>query len=243
MNPEPRTPTCSGPLLHGPLFRGNAGRIRHCCLRPPALATLQAAAFLEPLSSSGQPKKTKTKTGESYHQRRPKPSEPSPTEPSPPVEPWFSCELRLRCGGGHLDGGRAGLLVLQRLRTGKPRPPVPEMGMGQNESTRMWTAGFSPCVHLPGFHSEYLFLTHSQIALLAPRPAERVHLPSLRRTARKAKPKRGPPPPSRRSRGLSPRWREGLPLPGPKSAMLRDVASAAPLLEWEKASHGCNLQD
>ena len=26
------------------------------------------------------------------------------------------------------------------------------MGMGQNESTRNWTAGFSPWFHLPGFH-------------------------------------------------------------------------------------------
>ena len=26
------------------------------------------------------------------------------------------------------------------------------MGMGQTETTRIWTAGFSPWFHLPGFH-------------------------------------------------------------------------------------------
>ena len=34
------------------------------------------------------------------------------------------------------------------------------MGMGQKNNPRK-TAGFSPCVHLPGFHFGYLFLTHS----------------------------------------------------------------------------------
>ena len=43
----------------------------------------------------------------------------------------------------------------------QPAPQrVPDMGMGQNEATRNWTAGFGPCFHLPGFHFGYPFLTH-----------------------------------------------------------------------------------
>ena len=37
---------------------------------------------------------------------------------------------------------------------------MPPYGYGSNETTRNWTAGFSPCFHLPGFYSGYLFLTH-----------------------------------------------------------------------------------
>ena len=37
-----------------------------------------------------------------------------------------------------------------------------QMGMGQNESTRNWTACFSLWFHLPGFHFGYIILTHSQ---------------------------------------------------------------------------------
>ena len=39
-----------------------------------------------------------------------------------------------------------------------------QMGVGQNETTRKWTAGFGPCFHLPGFHVGYLFLTHSSMS-------------------------------------------------------------------------------
>ena len=35
--------------------------------------------------------------------------------------------------------------------------------VGARSRPRNWTAGFSSCVHLPGFHVGYLFLTHSQI--------------------------------------------------------------------------------
>ena len=35
--------------------------------------------------------------------------------------------------------------------------------MGQNETTRNWTAGFGPCFHLPGFHFGYICLTHTQM--------------------------------------------------------------------------------
>ena len=37
------------------------------------------------------------------------------------------------------------------------------MGVGQNKTTRNWTAGFCPWFQLPGFHFGYLFLTHSHI--------------------------------------------------------------------------------
>ena len=48
------------------------------------------------------------------------------------------------------------------------RNPAPfrnaKMGMGQNKS-HQGTAGFGPCLHLPGFHFGYLFLTHSQMMM------------------------------------------------------------------------------
>ena len=44
------------------------------------------------------------------------------------------------------------------------RKAVGQLGMGQNETTRNWTAGFGPCFHLPGFHFGHLFLTHCQLA-------------------------------------------------------------------------------
>ena len=35
------------------------------------------------------------------------------------------------------------------------------VGMGQKYTTRNWTAGSSPCFHLPEFQFGYLILTHS----------------------------------------------------------------------------------
>ena len=47
--------------------------------------------------------------------------------------------------------------LLQKLQTrGYPRFLGAQQGMGQNESTRIWIAGFGPCFHL-GSHSP-LFL-------------------------------------------------------------------------------------
>ena len=39
-----------------------------------------------------------------------------------------------------------------------------QVAMSQNKTTRIWTAGFSLCFHLPGFYFGYLFLTHTQVA-------------------------------------------------------------------------------
>ena len=41
---------------------------------------------------------------------------------------------------------------------------IQQKGVGQNQTTRIWTAGLSSRFHLPGFHfGVTLFLTHSQM--------------------------------------------------------------------------------
>ena len=79
---------------------------------------------------------------------------------------------RLRSGlGGYLKGSRKlgqhlgmggyhfGWVPICFVRLGQ------HLGMGQNEVTRKWTAGFSPCAHLPGFHfGVNNFVTHSHVA-------------------------------------------------------------------------------
>ena len=38
--------------------------------------------------------------------------------------------------------------------------------MGQNYTTRNWTAGLVLVSHIPGFHFRHAFLTHSQVSFL-----------------------------------------------------------------------------
>lgn len=50
--------------------------------------------------------------------------------------------------------------------------------VGQNDSTRKKTAGFSICVHLPGFHFGYVFLTRSHFEINQQIMWQRVFRPS-----------------------------------------------------------------
>ena len=85
----------------------------------------------------------------------------------PPV-PGSLCLLRLRIQP-HLSEA-LGVRLETRVRTrarlirpghGSGKKRKDHLGMGQNQTTRNWTAGFSPWFHLPGFHLGYLLLTHS----------------------------------------------------------------------------------
>ena len=42
--------------------------------------------------------------------------------------------------------------------------------MGQNATTRNWTAGFSPFFHLPGVHLGHIFFTHSHVVSVSVKP-------------------------------------------------------------------------
>ena len=63
------------------------------------------------------------------------------------------------------------LWIIEPPKTGHP-PPVPRwlFCLPAGSFPKVWvkthqpgTAGFSPWLHLPGFHFGYLFLTHSQV--------------------------------------------------------------------------------
>ena len=71
--------------------------------------------------------------------------------------PWFSSgPWQTSCTAWKAFAGASSWQKVRQRR---------DQDMGQNETTRIWTAGFSPWFHLSGFHFECPFLTHSHMCV------------------------------------------------------------------------------